>query len=79
MQTNGKAMTMGETDGLVKVIADENDVVVGMHIIGPDASDLILEGITLVKNRLTVKDIKGTIHPHPTFRGNFSRIYFRST
>lgn len=63
---NGKAMTMGETDGLVKVIADENDVVIGMHIIGPHASDLILEGITLVKNRLRVKDIKGTIHPHPT-------------
>ncbi|NLB87900.1 MAG: dihydrolipoyl dehydrogenase [Syntrophomonadaceae bacterium] len=63
---NGKAMTMGETDGLVKVIADEDDVVIGMHIIGPHASDLILEGITLVKNRLTLKDIKGTIHPHPT-------------
>lgn len=63
---NGKAMTMGETEGLVKVIADENDVIVGVHIIGPHASDLILEGIVLVKNRLTIKDIQGTIHPHPT-------------
>ncbi|HZK43463.1 MAG TPA: dihydrolipoyl dehydrogenase [Syntrophomonadaceae bacterium] len=63
---NGKAMTMGETDGLVKVIADENDVIVGMHIIGPHASDLILEGIVLVKNKMSIKDTVGIIHPHPT-------------
>ncbi|HWQ76286.1 MAG TPA: dihydrolipoyl dehydrogenase, partial [Syntrophomonas sp.] len=37
---NGKAMTMGETDGLVKVIADADDVIIGVHILGPHASDL---------------------------------------
>ncbi|HBQ25421.1 MAG TPA: dihydrolipoyl dehydrogenase, partial [Syntrophomonas sp.] len=37
---NGKAMTLGETDGLVKVIADEDNVIRGVHIIGPHASDL---------------------------------------
>ncbi|HZJ85250.1 MAG TPA: dihydrolipoyl dehydrogenase [Syntrophomonadaceae bacterium] len=63
---NGKAMTMGETDGMVKVLADENGFIIGVHIIGPHASDLILEGIVLVKNRLNTKEIKGTIHPHPT-------------
>lgn len=63
---NGKAMTLGETDGLVKVMADENDLIIGVHIIGPHASDLILEGLVLVQNKLTTKEVIGTIHPHPT-------------
>ncbi len=63
---NGKAMTIGETDGLVKVIADENDVIIGVHIIGPHASDLILEGLVLVQNKMTTTEVKDTIHPHPT-------------
>jgi dihydrolipoamide dehydrogenase len=63
---NGKALTLGETDGLVKVIADENDVVLGVHIIGPHASDLILEGTMLVKEKIKAPDFVGTIHAHPT-------------
>lgn len=63
---NGKAMTLGETDGLVKVIADHEDTIIGVHIIGPHASDLILEATLMVKNRLKIKDVKGVIHPHPT-------------
>jgi len=63
---NGKAMTMGETDGLVKVIADQDDTIIGVHIMGPHASDLILEATLMVKNRMRIEDIRGTIHPHPT-------------
>lgn len=63
---NGKALAMGETDGVVKVLADQEDVIIGMHIIGPHASDLIMEGTMMVKNRMRVGDIVGTIHPHPT-------------
>lgn len=63
---NGKAMTMGETDGFVKIIADENDQIIGVHIIGPHASDLILEGTMLVKNQMKTSQVIGTIHPHPT-------------
>ncbi len=63
---NGKAMTMGETDGMVKVLADSQDTIIGMHIIGPHASDLIMEGTVLVKNRMKIDDLIGTIHPHPT-------------
>ena len=63
---NGKALTLGETDGLVKVIADQNDVIRGVHIIGPHASDLILEGTMLVKEGVKVSDFIGTIHAHPT-------------
>jgi dihydrolipoamide dehydrogenase len=63
---NGKALTLGETDGLVKVIADEDDVIRGVHIIGPHASDLILEGTILVKEGVKTSDFAGTIHAHPT-------------
>lgn len=63
---NGKAMTLGETDGLVKVITDEKDCIVGVHIMGPHASDLILEGTLMVREKMSVEQALGTIHPHPT-------------
>lgn len=63
---NGKAQTMGEAGGMVKVLADQDDVIIGVHIIGPHASDLIMEGTLLVKNRVKVSETTGTIHPHPT-------------
>ncbi|MEN6413397.1 MAG: dihydrolipoyl dehydrogenase [Veillonellales bacterium] len=64
---NGKAVSMGQIDGLVKIIADSgNDQILGMHILGPHASDLIMEGALAVTNGLRAKDIGRTIHPHPT-------------
>ncbi|MPM23556.1 Dihydrolipoyl dehydrogenase [bioreactor metagenome] len=64
---NGKAVTMGETDGLVKIVADAaTGKVVGMHIMGPHASDMIMEGTLAIRNGLTAKDIAHTIHPHPS-------------
>jgi len=63
---NGKALTMGETDGLVKVIAKADDTVIGVQIIGPHASDLILEASVIVTNKLKLQDVIETIHPHPT-------------
>ncbi len=64
---NGKAVTMGETDGLVKIIAEKaTGRVLGMHILGPHASDLIMEGALAIRNALTAEDIAHTIHPHPT-------------
>lgn len=63
---NGKAVTMGETDGMVKVIADESDTVRGVHIIGPHASDLILEATLMVGKRMQATALEGIIHPHPT-------------
>lgn len=63
---NGKAMAMGETDGIVKVIADENKQIIGMHIIGPHASDLILEGALAVSQKVTLPAMGDVIHAHPT-------------
>lgn len=63
---NGKAVTMGETDGLVKVIADQDKQIIGMHIIGPHASDLILEGALAVSQKLTLPAMRSIVHAHPT-------------
>jgi len=64
---NGKAITMGETDGLVKLIAEQTtQKILGCHIIGPHASDLIMEGTLAVQQSLTAQQLINTIHPHPT-------------
>lgn len=64
---NGKALTMGETDGLVKLIADaKTHKLLGCHIMGAHASDLIMEGTLAVQQDLTAEQVATTIHPHPT-------------
>ncbi len=63
----GRAVTMDETKGMVKMICDaENGRVLGMHIMGPRASDLIVEGVLAIQLGATAKDIAHTIHAHPT-------------
>lgn len=63
----GKAHAMGEISGLFKIIADEEtDKILGAHIIGPHASDLIHEVALAMEKGLTAKDIAHTIHAHPT-------------
>ncbi|GMQ59768.1 dihydrolipoyl dehydrogenase [Vallitalea sediminicola] len=64
---NGKAMALGEDEGFVKIIAsEEDDIILGMHILGPHGSDLIHEGALAIQNKLKTKDIIKTIHAHPT-------------
>jgi dihydrolipoamide dehydrogenase len=64
----GRALIAGETEGFVKVIGDKNsDLVLGVHIVGPEASDLIGEAALSVEMGATLEDIGYTIHPHPTF------------
>ncbi|MFI5293539.1 MAG: dihydrolipoyl dehydrogenase [Thermodesulfovibrionales bacterium] len=63
----GKAHAMGEISGFIKIIGEERtDRIVGAHIIGPHASDLIHEVALAMKTGRTVGDIGGTIHAHPT-------------
>lgn len=63
----GKAHVMGEIAGFFKIIAEEGtDSILGAHIIGPHASDLIHEVAVAMKNGLKVRDIAETIHAHPT-------------
>jgi len=63
---NGKALASGETVGTVKILADENGVIVGASIIGPQASSLIHELTVAVEKRLTAEDLARTVHAHPT-------------
>lgn len=69
---NGKALSLGEAEGFVKVLADENDTIIGVHIMGPHASDLIHEGTLAVSTKLKAKDIINTIHAHPTLAESFA-------
>ena len=64
---NGRALTLGEATGLVKLVVDADDgVVVGAGIAGPDASELIAELTLAIECALRLDDLLGTIHAHPT-------------
>jgi dihydrolipoamide dehydrogenase len=64
---NGRAKAMEETDGLVKILADEKtDRLLGMHVVGPWASDLIAEATTVIEFGGSSEDIARTCHAHPT-------------
>ncbi|MBX7246846.1 MAG: dihydrolipoyl dehydrogenase [Candidatus Sumerlaeaceae bacterium] len=63
---NGRAKAMGEREGFVKVIAGPRDIVLGVHIFGPRASDMIAEAATVMEFNGTSEDIFRTCHGHPT-------------
>ncbi len=63
----GRAQTYGNTDGLMKIVADRKyGEILGVHIIGPSASDLIPEGVLALQLEATLDDVANTIHAHPT-------------
>ena len=64
---NGRAKAMGERDGQVKIIADaKTDRIVGAHILGPRASDLIAELAVAMELKASAEDIARSVHAHPT-------------
>jgi len=64
---NGKAVSLQATDGFVKMIADKKThALLGVHIIGPEASNLISEAALAMEMGATLEDLALTIHPHPT-------------
>ncbi len=64
---NGRAKAMDESEGLVKILADaKTDRVLGVHIIGPRASDLIAEAVTTMEFSGSAEDIARICHAHPT-------------
>jgi len=64
---SGRAMAIGETQGFVKIVTDaKDDRVLGVHIVGPEASDLINEAALAIEMGAFAEDIALTIHPHPT-------------
>lgn len=66
-KANGRAKSLGSLDGFVKVLARaDTDKVVGVHIVGPRASELIAEAVTAMEFSSSSEDIARTIHAHPT-------------
>jgi dihydrolipoamide dehydrogenase len=64
----GRARCMGEKDGFVKLIAQsETDRILGVHIIGPRAADMIAECVLAMEFGASSEDIARTVHGHPTF------------
>jgi dihydrolipoamide dehydrogenase len=64
---NGRAHAMGETDGMVKVIGDaRTDELLGVHIMGHEAGEMIAEAAVAMKLEATVAELADTIHTHPT-------------
>jgi dihydrolipoamide dehydrogenase len=64
---NARARCSGDTDGFVKIIADKRSGrLIGMHILGSDASEMIAEGVIALEKNSTVADIAHAYHAHPT-------------
>jgi dihydrolipoamide dehydrogenase len=67
-RTLGRAQATGEIAGQVKIVSDtQTKRILGVHIVGPHAADLISEGTVAIKMGATVNDLAETIHAHPTF------------
>jgi len=64
---SGRAMSLMETDGFVKVVADaKSDEVLGVHMVGPEVTELIAEAALAIEMGATAEDLARTIHAHPT-------------
>jgi len=67
-RASGRARASMDTDGLVKVLADQaTDEILGVHIIGPRAADMIAEAVVAMEYRASAEDIARMSHAHPTF------------
>ncbi|MBV9182039.1 MAG: dihydrolipoyl dehydrogenase [Acidobacteria bacterium] len=64
---NSRASIVGEHEGFIKIVSDEGyGEILGVHIIGPQATELIAEAVTAIELEATVEDLMWTIHAHPT-------------
>lgn len=78
-RTIGKAHVMGEISGQAKIVSDpENGKILGVHIVGPHAADLIAEGTLAIQTGCTVKELAETIHAHPTLSEVILEAAFKS-
>jgi dihydrolipoamide dehydrogenase len=67
MQASGRALTMDEREGFVRVVADDpSGFVLGAQIVGPEASELIAEIGLAIEMGATLEDLAATVHTHPT-------------
>jgi len=77
---SGRARASGDTDGLVKVLADQNtDEILGVHMIGPRAADMIAEAVVAMEYRASAEDIARMSHAHPTYTEAFREACLAAT
>jgi dihydrolipoamide dehydrogenase len=79
-KASGRAAASGDTDGFVKVLADKTtDEILGVHIIGPRAADLIAEATAAMEYRASAEDVGRMCHPHPTYSESFKEACLAAT
>lgn len=67
LAANGKSLAEGETDGFIKIVSDEKyKEILGVHILAPNATDMIAEAVTTMELEGTAYELAKAIHPHPT-------------
>lgn len=66
LSANGRAVSLDQSQGFIRLVTTEDDTIVGAQVAGPNASDLISELSIAVEGSLNAADVSGTIHPHPT-------------
>jgi dihydrolipoamide dehydrogenase len=79
-KASGRARASMDTDGLIKVLAHkETDEILGVHMIGPRAADLIAEAVVAMEFRASAEDISRMSHAHPTFTESFKEACLAAT
>ncbi len=68
---NGRALIIGEPEGLVKIVAERDGAILGVHIAGPWATELLAEGYLAVNWGATAEEVAPFVHPHPTLSEMF--------
>jgi len=75
LAASGRAATLGEKQGFVQLIADnDTKAVLGVHMVGPRASELIGQGVVAIEMGATLDDVVGVILPHPTLSEQFTEV-----
>lgn len=79
-KASGRAKASGDTEGFVKVLSDKTtDEILGVHIIGPRAADVIAEAVVAMEYRASAEDIGRMSHAHPTFSESFKEACLDAT
>ena len=77
LSVNGKAMTEGETEGVVRILSEKKyGEVMGVQIVGPNATDMIAEAAAFIEMEATIYDVARTVHAHPTVSEVFMETGF---
>ncbi|MGZ5514161.1 MAG: dihydrolipoyl dehydrogenase [Candidatus Aminicenantales bacterium] len=79
LQASGRAMTMEATDGLIKVLADESDKVIGAHVVAPGASEMMPVLTMAVARGLTLKELDRIIYIHPSLSEAIGEAALKAT